>query len=86
MSFKLTLDFATDEDRNSFIGWFLDGGGEYQFNDTREMHDEPRLDQSGPGGGDWEWGEDGAPGKQKAENYTIELRPYPDDDAEDGGK
>ena len=78
MSFKLTLDFATPEDRDSFIGWFLDGGGEQQFNESREMHDEPPLNQAGPGGGNWEWGE----GDRTAENYTIELRSHD----EGGGK
>lgn len=35
----LNLGFATDEDREEFLGWFLDGGGEYQHNESRECHD-----------------------------------------------
>lgn len=27
----LTLDFPTEADRDIFLGWLSDGGGEYQF-------------------------------------------------------
>ncbi len=77
MSFKLTLDFATIEDRDSFLGWFLDGGGEYEFNESRESDGEQTLNCSGPAGGNYEWPADIE--KCTAENYTIELREYEDD-------
>ena len=78
MSFKLTLDFESDADRDDFIGWFLDGGGEYEFNEGRRERGDVALDTSGPGGGDWEWS---TPSKAVPvmENYTIELRPYPEE-------
>lgn len=81
-TYKLTLDFATDKDRHEFIGWFLDGGGEQQMNDARELRDEPMLGSNGPGGGDWEWST-GSKAVPVADNYTIELRPYDDEDGDE---
>lgn len=28
---KLTITFPTEQDRDDFLGWLSDGGGEYQF-------------------------------------------------------
>ena len=36
----LVLRFETEKDREHFLsGWFLDGGGEYQHNESRDGHD-----------------------------------------------
>lgn len=31
---KLTLEFENDQEKDNFIGWFLDGGGEQQLDCT----------------------------------------------------
>jgi|KBSMisStandDraft_5_1062788.scaffolds.fasta_scaffold42047_11 hypothetical protein len=88
MSFKLTLNFETDEDRHDFLGWLLDGGGEYQYNDLRESDEKPRLDFGPPKGLDtWEWLEPGleSNGAYRTEplpQYSIDCAPYDDEDSE----
>jgi len=33
---KLTIEFPTDEDRDNFLSWFSDGGGESYYMDSLE--------------------------------------------------
>ena len=54
MKKTLTLVFDDHDDRESFIGWFLDGGGEQGLNDSREAHDEPYLNTKSEKT-DWPW-------------------------------
>lgn len=47
----VTLTFENKEDRESFVGWFLDGGGEYEWNEGREKNDKlPWLQTDPPDG------------------------------------
>ena len=80
MSFKLTLDFASVEDRESFIGWFLDGGA--SISSTKRVRCMPSRTSApaAQGGGDWEWGV--GEEEKRAENYTIEMRPYADEEGD----
>lgn len=40
---ELVMQFDVKEDRGEFLGWFMDGGGEYQYNESREAHGMKRL-------------------------------------------
>ncbi len=44
----VTLTFPDDESAESFVGWFLDGGGEYQWNEGRESEGDPWMESSWP--------------------------------------
>lgn len=33
---EVTFKFDSDEERDYFIGWFLDGGGDYDFREAGE--------------------------------------------------
>lgn len=55
----MVLEFDNAEDRDDFVGWFLDGGGEYQFNDGRDGDGKPTLDtETRVGREDWDWKDD----------------------------
>ncbi len=36
--YTVTFEFPNKEIKEEFLGWFLDGGGEYQFNESCECH------------------------------------------------
>lgn len=36
---EITLIFETEEQKEHFLGWFLDGGGEYEFCSSMISHD-----------------------------------------------
>lgn len=75
MSFKLTLNFETDEDRHDFLGWLLDGGGEYQYNEGRESRELPFMGFNPPAGLEtWEWLErDGVYLAEPLPQYSIDC-------------
>ena len=72
---ELVLAFETEEDREYFLGWFLDGGGEYKHNDARESAGMPTLESVTM--------RNGTPPAEDEPDlrriYAIELRPYPEE-------
>jgi hypothetical protein len=72
---RLVLEFDDATTRDDFVGWFLDGGGEYQFNEGREERDEPRLATESRDPEKWDWQID-----PDADEHVILMSPYPEDE------
>lgn len=41
---KVIIEFPNDELRDLFCGWFSDGGGEYSFMESAEIHGGYKVD------------------------------------------
>lgn len=86
----LTLQFANAKDRDDFVAWFLDAGGDQQFGDFRDMHSKPVLNAKPPAPQTlWDWALD-----PDADNHVIAMTPcvdgpegydYHDGDPGEGG-
>ncbi len=71
---RLIFDFPDFETREDFIGWYLDGNGEQDFDSCQEMHDKARVSSKPPEGQKkWDWNIN-----PKAEDVTIRLVPDAD--------
>jgi len=72
---RLVFEFPDDETRMSFVGWYLDGGGEYTWGEGREERGEPWMRNQPPDGRRrWDWQT-----KPGADEYVIRLvAPKPD--------
>ena len=65
----VTLTFPDDETADDFVGWFLDGGGEYQWNDALEAQGKPTMDSS------WPVSADGTQTIEPLRDITFEATP-----------
>ncbi len=52
--FKIIMEFPTTESKDRFLGWFLDGGGEYEMNESFCESEETVLSPSQTAKGSWD--------------------------------